>query len=223
MLRLNSLPEKERNRAQGNLSYLAFIALVKRYWEAGHPDIRLRPTQGPAFIQDSKDNDGFFPVIVYGLDTRRAMTVEPKPRIREEKMDDGDFYIISGQRFENLVSFTVYDTNPIRADEVIEAFEDFMLEYTPAFKMLGASELVYFRRTPDNEGSEAGEDLARRNITYKLTTEKVRVMPVGRMEEIVIDARVFLSTNQTWSLDDDEVATIEANIIDTYSHATPVD
>lgn len=87
-------------------------------------------------------------------------------RYRDKALgDDGKYYIIEAQRFQNVVSFTTIveadagklDGSEQRyagaevADRIIDIFEDFMLEYTPVFKKLGASEFVYARRISDTE------------------------------------------------------------------------
>ena len=61
-------------QASGNLSYLEFIAVVKSLWENAYPDIKIKPTQSGTYAD--------YPVIVYGLELRKAHTSEPKPRTR---------------------------------------------------------------------------------------------------------------------------------------------
>jgi hypothetical protein len=75
----------------------------------------------------------------------------------------------------------------------MEIFEDFMLEYTPVFKRLGAAELVYSRRLSDSEENRDSTDVCKRTVTYMLTTEKLFAQTVGRIEQICIDVRRYMA------------------------------
>ena len=137
--------KQEHLRAKGNLSYLGFIALVKKLWEGGHPDIPIVPQQGKNYAQ--------YPCIVFALEDRQTDTNEPKFKHREEIIEeDGTAYIIHGQRFVNIVSFTVITKNdPNSANAIIETFEDFIIEYTYLIKKFGAADFRYARRLSDRE------------------------------------------------------------------------
>lgn len=175
-------------RARGSLTYLEFIRLVKSIWEDGHPDIPILPTGG--------ENTAVYPCILYGLELRTAHRDDPKPRrFREISDKDAESSIITtSQRFDNIVSFVaVAERDPILAEEIIEAFEDFMTEITPVLKELGASEIVYSRRYPDSEQGRQGEGVAMRKVAYKLTTEKVVATEIEKLEAISISIR-----NKEW-------------------------
>jgi hypothetical protein len=185
-------------QAAGNLSYLEFIAVVKLLWENIHPDIPIKPNHGVSYAS--------FPAIIYGLEIRKPHTVEPKPRSRQVVEND---YMIFGQRFQNVVSFSVITkadkassesnlgdgryVGAEVADALAEVFEDFMLEYTPVFKRLGASELVYARRLADAEESRSNIDVIKRTITYLLTTEKLIQTSVSTIEKVAIDVRTAMA------------------------------
>ena len=185
-------------QAAGNLSYLDFIAVVKLLWENIHPDIPVKPNHGGSYAS--------FPAIIYGLEIRKPHTVEPKPRSRQVVEND---HMIFGQRFQNVVSFTII-TKADRAssesnlgegryvgaevaDALAEVFEDFMLEYTPVFKRLGASELVYARRLADSEETRSNIDIIKRTVTYLLTTEKLIQTSVSVIEKVALDVRTAMS------------------------------
>jgi len=188
----NMQPHNPRHmlRARGNLSYLEFLHLVKRTWEEVHPDIPMIPAGG--------GKPAKYPCIYYGLDLRKTHPSDPKVRHRESmEGDDGEALIISGQRFQNIVKYTVASETTSaggvdQADRIIEEFEDFMMEYTPAFKELGASELVYSRRYSDHEDNRQGLAVVTRAVAYLVTTEKVTKTEYGKLKQIVIDARTWL-------------------------------
>lgn len=221
-------------QAAGNLTYLEFISVVKLLWENIHPDIPIVPTQPAQYST--------YPCIVYGLELRKAHSVEPKPRSRNVVEKD---VMVFGQRFQNVVSFTIcnktmggatkasdannpsarYDGADV-ADSLAEVFEDFMLEYTPVFKRLGASEFVYARRLADAEENKGNTDIVKRTVTYMLTTEKLIVSSVAQIEKIAIDIRTYMAYEKELVKEPLEQATPghscdEINIIDLYQTSTP--
>ena len=216
-------------QAQGNLTYIEFIAVVKALWENAYPSIKIRPTQSGDYAE--------YPVIAYGLEMRRTHSTEPKPRSRVSPSKD---VVIFGQRFQNIISFTVITksdsgqlsgsearySGPEVADKIMEIFEDFMMEHTPVFKRLGASEFVYARRLSDSEENRDSTDVNRRTVTYMLTTEKLVGMQVEKIEKIVIDVRRYMAMEKEFWDDFYNGSTpsfegTEVNIQDLEQGATP--
>ena len=112
----------------------------------------------------------------------------------------------------------------VMCDQIIEAFEDFMLEYTPIFKAAGASELVYSRRLADSEINRDGSDIHKRTVTYMLTTEKTYAIANARIEKIAVDARTWMAYEK--ELLRNQLATpnyqgTTGNMIDLFQGATP--
>lgn len=201
-------------KADGNLTYLEFIDLVQRYWEDVHPDVPIVPAQPKTVAHD--------PTIVYGLELKKTHSSEPKPRYREEIIQDGDENIvIQGWRFQIIVSFTVVASDPRLAEEILEVFENWMFELQPAWKRLGVSELVYARRLPDSELNQGDEDMAKRAVTYMLTVEKLLRTPVSKINEIIVDARVWLANNRATPQQATPHNPVMTHIHDQYSSATP--
>ena len=183
---------KHHLRARGNLSYLQFVRLVGTIWEetqpkdsCGEPLIRYLP--------EGVDDPATYPSILYSLDLRRPHPTDPKPRLREIIDDQtGDPYVITAQRFQSVVKFTaITERDPELCSELIESFEDFMMEHVPIFKEFGASELVYSRRYSDFEENRSSLGVERRAVAYLLTTEKLTSAPVGRLEEIIARIRQY--------------------------------
>jgi hypothetical protein len=174
-------------RAKGNLTYVEFIALVQQLWSESHPDIPFFATSGSQLAR--------YPAIVYGLQLRKTHPQEPKPRVRENirTAPDQPGIIITGQRFQNIVNFSVVTENdPEAAEAIIEAFEDFMQEMTPVFKEMGLSEFAYARRLPDSEETKSGEDIVKRTVCYMVTTEKVTQTSVDKLRQIIVHSRMLL-------------------------------
>jgi hypothetical protein len=181
------LPHDRRlQRADGNLGYLDFIRMVETLWRESHPEIPFLAKGGP--------QETIYPAILYSLQLRKAHPSEPKPRYREEVKGspDEDAIIICAQRFQNVVNFSVVDKDPRMAEELIEVFEDFMLEFIPVFKERGISELVYARRLPDDEERRPGEDVVWRTVAYLVTTEKLRTTTVSKLNNFTLRARLAI-------------------------------
>lgn len=182
--------------------------------------------------------DEFPAIIVYSLELRKTHTTEPKPRMRQNVL--ANTVTVYGQKFQNIVSFSVltkvgtFQSNNITttrddldasvlSDQVIEAFEDFMLEYTPIFKAAGVSELVYSRRLSDSEINRDGKDLHKRTVTYMLTTEKTFAIKNDRIQQIAVDARTWMAYEKSIieSLATPNFEDVTINIVDLEQSATP--
>lgn len=247
----------------GALTYLEFISLVKKLWEESHPMIPILPvgmnresfitykdssssaaTIGDISSAPSKDTAGVdsldeFPAIIgYSLELRKAHTIEPKPRMRQNAISNT--VTIYGQKFQNVIAFTVMSksrilqgndpsttrddlSTAILCDQIIESFEDFMIEYTPILKAAGASELVYSRRLSDSEVGRENKKIHKRTVTYMLTTEKTFAIRNERIEKIKLDIRTWMAyensiINQKATPDYKDV---EVSIVDLSQTATP--
>lgn len=225
-------------KASGNLSYLEFIDVVKILWNRIYPDISIVATTNGSYAK--------YPCIAYGIELKKAHNNEPKPRTRQYIASESQY--VYGQRFQNIVSFTIItratagsiDSNLPSdqyqselgyvgaevADRIIDIFEDFMLEYTPVFKALGASEFVYARRLSDAEVNKDQTDVIKRTVTYMLTTEKLLAASADQIEKIAIDVRTYYAyekdlVEKANSLSTPNFENIDANIIDLYQSATP--
>jgi len=196
-------------------------------------------------VSDSADNpnatgtsalDEFPAIVGYSLELRKAHTTEPKPRMRQNVINNE--YTIYGQKFQNIISFTIMskvgtfqgeDTTTTRddldaavlCDEIIEAFEDFMLEFTPIFKAAGASDLVYSRRLSDSEINRDGKDVHKRTVTYMLTTEKVFAIKNAVIQHVSGDIRVWVANNAATP----DISSVDGSIsitqTDLFNTATP--
>lgn len=225
-------------KASGNLSYLEFIDVVKILWNRIYPDISIVATTNGSYAK--------YPCIAYGIELKKAHNNEPKPRTRQYIASESQY--VYGQRFQNIVSFTIItratagsiDSNLPSdqyqtelgyvgaevADRIIDIFEDFMLEYTPVFKALGASEFVYARRLSDAEVNKDQTDIIKRTVTYMLTTEKLLAASADQIEKIAIDVRTYYAyekdlVEKANSLSTPNFENVDANIIDLYQSATP--
>ena len=211
--------EKRRPlRAEGNMRYLQFIDAVTEMWGEGHPSIPVVPDQGKNFAQ--------YPCIVYGLEMKKSLDQEPKPKLREELTDpdSGRLVHVYGQFFELLVKFTVVSkTDPRQAEEILDLFEDFMFEYTPVFICAGVADFVYARRIAASSEVRVGEDINKRSVMYYMREEKLTQISPDRVESVAIDIRKQVIDNPYLDSGDidEAAATPTMRIVDLYQTATP--
>lgn len=232
----------ESLQSEGNLTYLEFIAVVKSLWENGHPNYPVKATTNGDnsftwYNPEKNSLENTDAIITYSLELRKAHSIEPKPRMRQ--ITNNNMYIY-GQRFQNIVSFTAMSPvgkregdNPATVDDdqdnaylvesLIEAFEDFMLEYTPIFKKIGASELVYSRRLSDSEINRDQKDVHKRTVTYMLTTEKTFAAQSGAIDRISIDVRQYMAYEaQMLQAATPNYGDITVNLVDLQKPAPPL-
>lgn len=198
-------------KAKGNLTYLDFVRTLEYFWSLMHPDVPI--------VAAGASSDGRYPCIVYSMEVKTPFQNEPKPRYREEYVDeDNRAWIVTAQRFNCMVKFTVVaksvDNGAHIAEQTMEAFEDFMEIQRGAFKLLGLSEITYNRRTPDQEDSRPGEGTLGRSVVYNVVIEKLLVLRAGVFERFAIEATRFLAGNQATPSPDDDDDDVDVSIID---------
>ena len=198
-------PPSRPLRAEGNLSYLEFIRLLDSLWTSviGYREDGVTP-RVPIRASGTSLSDPDYPCILYSLEMRKPYSNEAKPKIREivnKENNQNEAVITIAQRFENYVRFTATDQVPpagaLRVEEIIEAFEDFILEATPVLKQCGLSDIFYYQRRIDAQDSRVNFAIVRRSITYMVITEKILQKDVWRMNNLLINARTYLQDNQT--------------------------
>jgi hypothetical protein len=228
----------ERLQAQGNLNYLEFIDIVRILWSQVQSDIPIVPMQGGKYAN--------YPCIAYSMELRKAHSSEPKPRTRQVLSDISQH--IYGQRFQNIIAFTILTQSnagsidaPAGSDEynsrlhyvgaevadrIIEIFEEFMLEYTPVFKRLGASEFVYARRLSDAEINRDQIDVNKRVVTYMLTTERLMATSHEKIEKVAVDVRTYMAVEKELVIQENKTNVnnfdnVDLTITDLFQSATP--
>jgi len=175
-------------QAKGNLTYLQFIDLIEALWNFGHPEIQFIP-YGP--INQRFDSDQGY--IVYGLEVRKPKANHPRPRLFETRTHPTDptkLVAIFLENFENMISFTAVHKNPRIAEEMIEAFEDFIIEMTPVLKKKGLEQISYYMRQHDRHEKRFGDDVASRSIVYQVGTQKIIITDVEKLDEVYLQVQL---------------------------------
>jgi hypothetical protein len=180
-----------RIRARGNLKFLDYIDLIEYIWKKGNPEVIFQP-MGAKRVYDPERA-----YLIYELDSRVPKDNNTKPRHQEtfDHPDDPNRKVsIYTQSFNNLVSFTALHQNPRTAEEIIEDFEDFMMEACPIFKGLGIEEFIYNRRISDRMDKKYGEDLSARTVLYMVTTQKTMPVEQRKLQEVIGQLTVMLDS-----------------------------
>jgi len=170
-------------QAKGNLSYLQFIDVLTKTWKILHPEIDFVPLGGKKTFDPEK---GY---IIYSLESRRPSDNNSKPRMHRV-IDDPDNnekkVIVYTQSFNNLIKFIAVHQSPRVSEELLDAFEDFMLYMEPILKKLGLQHCFYDRRMPDEHGSRYGEDVSARIVSYLVITQKILTVDIDVIEDIIL-------------------------------------
>jgi hypothetical protein len=158
------------------------------------------------------------------MESRQPANNEPKSRHRDEYvLDQERGVIVKGQRFLNIVSFAAMtELDPYLAEQIIDAFEDFMEMMMPALKANGIQEIFFNRRGVEADSERNGEDVSIHTTFYNIVTEKITLIEEGVLKDILLDVRVW--RDQTRNATEFELATpyVDVNLVDEFHElATP--
>jgi hypothetical protein len=178
-------------RAYGNITYLQLIDIVSNLWEKAHPELKIVP------YGSREKFDPEIGYIVYNLDQKVPTQDNTKPRHREDVAltDGGEVEIrVFTQSFMHLIEFTAVHRDPRTAEEILEAFEDFMMIITPEIKAVGAEEFIYNRRIADRDQSRFGADIAARSVLFSAVLQKMIMVRPEALRSIQIEVRILRET-----------------------------
>ncbi len=180
-------PRDDHLRSRGNLTYLQLIDLIDKLWTRAHPEIEFVPMGNRNKFNAEK---GY---IVYSLENKKSSADNLKPRFMEDVVQtdsdnfQGAIYI---QKFDHLIEFTAVHHDPRTAEEIIEAFEDFMIVLMPEFRYAGAQDIFYSRRVADRDQTRFGQDMAYRSAMYLAILQKMIIIKREVLEAVRLDVRV---------------------------------
>lgn len=176
-------------KAYGNVTYLQFIDIITQLWERAHPELKLIPDGAR---DQYRPEVGY---IVYHLDNKKSSDNHLKPSMREDlfETDSGQKRgAMFSQSFDYLVRFTAVHKNPRTAEEIITAFEDFMIVIQPQMGMVGVEKFFYNRRVSDRDETRFGSDVASRSSIYLIVLQRLLLIRQEVLEAVKIDVRLGL-------------------------------
>jgi hypothetical protein len=175
-------------RAYGNVTYLQLIDIISNLWHKAHPELKIVP------YGSREKFDPEVGYIIYNLDQKIPTEDNTKPRHREDIAitDDGEINITTfTQSFMHLIEFTAVHRDPRTAEEILEAFEDFMMIITPEIVFVGAEKFLYNRRMADRDETRYGVDVAARSVMYSAVLQKMIMVRYEVLESIQIEVRIL--------------------------------
>lgn len=189
-----ALPNGQSFRvADNNLTFREFGDLVSATWIKGHPDIAMYASGTPT-------DDLEYPCLTWGC-AGRWPTDSLKPRLVDEFLDDegqgrGKYL----QVFRSLFEVQIKARDPRAANQIVEEFERFMLEFIAAFKKAGMGEIIYAERSPDTIDIPAKSTVVIRTVRYELQEQYTYTIKDYIIESI--EARTTISDGETASSDE---------------------
>lgn len=111
-----------------------------------------------------------------------------KPQFKESIVADTEDFTMTqqvhGQRFDNIVQFSVWSQTNERADILLEWFEQFMDLYRWVLKWNGVQETFYWQRAPDSRVTRWRDDIISRTVEYYFRTERLYTASSRRITNI---------------------------------------
>lgn len=196
-----------------NIGYLQLIDLIALLWGRAHPEIRFGP------LGDSNLYTSELGYITYSLDQKSPSDGQAKPKQIESLDDSNDVnkkIITFKQSFNYLIRFTAFHRNPRVAEEILEAFELFMLENTKHFHAAGIENLYYSRRYKDQMNERTGDDTASRSVCYLVILQQVLYVSQEKLKEVEVIVQAYIQCLAT------EQATPNLSVYLLDNHATPL-
>lgn len=189
----------ERLQADNSASIFDFTRLVKQVWDVTQRD-GDRPVEIYQAYPVNIDVNSSFPVITHMITTKQPSESMPEPRSRIRHIfDDGSDsrIIVTGQRFDYDVLFSIWTETNQEAEHLAEEFEEFMYTYTGLFKRQGVVDVrfqgtflepSYLATIRPNQVPlpEYLENKRSRTLIYRVTIERLRQVDTRAIDNILV-------------------------------------
>lgn len=163
-----------------------------------------------AYPQINNPDDIVTPLITYKLKEKTpglfGSTKEIKPRYRGEVQaevhntvtDENEIItvVLSGQMFDYLIEFEIWEADPIRADKTLEEFERFINQYTGYLMKSGVDKIFFQSATGMNDNGAFETTLSCRKVEYLFRIDTVIGAECKKIDNITIAIRVHEATGQ---------------------------
>lgn len=189
---LPSNPKPVKQKAEKGCTLFECISMIATLVELAMPGVRFEPDEGKVMSLDAMQNFDK-PVITYSV-VQRETKSEIKPRLREliEEADNtGEKRVgeIWGQKFKCLIQFNVFASVYKEAEQVMEKFEETIIQHAGFLKRNGVAEIFFNRHLTDSHFDTMRETLSIRNLEYYVEIEKLTVMFKEKINQIEIIAQ----------------------------------
>lgn len=190
---LPSNPKPVKQKAEKGCTLFECISMIATLVELAMPGVRFEPDEGKVMSLDAMQNFDK-PVITYSVIQRETKS-EIKPRLRElieeADGDTGEKRIgeIWGQKFKCFIQFNVFASVYKEAEQVMEKFEETIIQHAGFLKRNGVAEIFFSRHLTDSHFDTMRETLSIRNLEYYVEIEKLTVMFKEKINQIEIIAQ----------------------------------
>lgn len=182
------------SQAKGNISYLQFIDVVDNLWRSGHPEIQFGPFGAHKIFNPE------YGYIIYTLEDKKPRANHPKPRLYEvinDELDPSKKIAVFIENFNAIVKFTAIHKDARVCEELVEQFEDFIIEITPILKMIGLENIYYVRRMADSHETRYGDDVSTRAVAYQIGIQKILTTDLSILQGVLIQAQAVIAGDAT--------------------------
>lgn len=182
------LPHGETFRtADGSLTIEEFGELVSRSWKKAYEGVPMYPAGTPS-------DEVKLPNLTWAVAHRKRMN-GVKDRVTDEFIaEDGKVVTKKIGQYRCVLEVRVSALTPVEANQLIRAFEEFIEQYTGAFKRAGARELLYLERLPWSWERTGGKTVQHRTVQYEMHEQKSFIEGGPLIEDIAVIADVLRST-----------------------------
>lgn len=190
---LEGNPKPKIQKSEKGCSLFDCISMIGTLVELVMPNVKYEADEGKVITLDAMQNFNR-PVITYTVQERETKT-EIKPRLRQEveeidvKTGEKRVGEIWGQKFKCLIQFNIIASVYKEAEEVMEKFEETIIQHTGFLKRNGVAEIFFDKHITDSHFDTMRETLSIRNLRYYVEIEKNIVMFKEKINQIEIIAQ----------------------------------
>lgn len=188
--RLSEAPLK----AEKSANMRDFIKMVSKVVSMAMRDLKVEfmPDEGKRIVVDPEKTLDH-PVITYRVISRTPKK-ELKAREREglvleetHRKSEGRKGTVYGQKFKAYIQFDIVASEYSVADEVMDNFEDLILNYTHFFKKNGVAELLFEKHYTDENLDMYRQSVSVRSLQYYVELEKLTMVYDTEIQDIQIN------------------------------------
>jgi 2-succinyl-5-enolpyruvyl-6-hydroxy-3-cyclohexene-1-carboxylate synthase len=181
-------------------SFAKIYKIIKSMWEKTNPSVKIYHG-GHEFF------DPEFPCITIQVFSEIPADGWPKPRVVEVipgttgTTGSRNDLIQIAQLFELIIRADVFCTQNAggaeTAEEVLEAFKRFMIEFAYVFLKKGIGDIRYKKRFVDDNVVKIGDMyVVKRSLAYQVITQYVNYTLINHLEEIATEVMVVWDSDE---------------------------
>lgn len=212
----NLEPTKNRLRAKGNAQVRDFISMVGLIVESIFEDkhVEYLPYEKTYSLLEDMDQTITHPYIAWRVIHREYRDKTALgPSIRDTLIDDeGRSGEVSSECFSTIVRFYIINTEMNSCLDLMEEFEDMLIEYRPHIKEQGIVNYYFSQQLEDSFAQDFRDIVSILTLDYIVLTEKNRVIFRENTKSILLrgeavneDGSPITATGEVYTDNEEEV------------------